>query len=656
MGLQASSPGGRAEKNALPTLRLTAHHLLALALIIALALITLGPKSIQTSQAAVVKVRTNQLGYLPGLAKRATLLSSSTTPLTWQLKDSGGGVTLSGSTTVFGQDAASGDYVHVIDFSAYNVGGYNMTLQVGTDVSHPFTIIDSTYNALAYSALSYFYQSRSGIAISASYVPASKWARAAGPADTAVACLSSLGCSYSLNVARGWYDAGDHGKYVVNGGIATWTLLNMYERARYYGSTAAYGDGKLKLPENANGVPDLLDEARWELEFLLSMQIPAGKTKAGMAHHKMHDDAWTGLPLRPDQDTQPRHLHAPTTAATLNLAAVGAQCARIWQTIDATFSARCLTAAETAWSAAQANPAVYADPNDGNGGGAYPDTNVKDDFYWAAAELFITTGKATYQSYLTSSTLYKAVPTTFSANEGSGQLTSMTWANTNALGTISLAIVPNNLPAADITTARNNLMAAADIYVAETARQGYGVPFKPGTGGYPWGSSSFVLNNAIVMGLAYDLSGKASYLSGVVAAMDYILGRNPMDKSYVSGYGANTLQNPHHRFWAFSLNSAYPPPPPGVVSGGPNSGLQDSVSASLSGCAPAKCYIDNINAYATNEVTINWNAPLAWVAFYLNEHSAASVPTPTPGAAATATATMTTAPTGPTATATRRPK
>ena len=85
--------------------------------------------------------------------------------------------------------------------------------------------------------------------------------------------------------------------------------------------SATSATGRCTSPRIDNGVPDLLDEARWELEFLLKMQVPEGQPLAGMAHHKMHDKDWTALGTRPDEDKMPRTLRAPSTAATLNLAA-----------------------------------------------------------------------------------------------------------------------------------------------------------------------------------------------------------------------------------------------------------------------------------------------------------------------------------------------
>jgi endoglucanase len=603
-------------------------------------------------------IRVNQVGYLPNLNKLATIVSTSTSALTWQLKNSGGTVVASGSTTVFGNDAASGEQVHIADFSSYTTQGTGYTIVVGSTVSNPFDISPTIYHTLKYDALNYFYQTRSGIAITMPYAVRSDLTRPAGhigvspnQGDTNVPCASDAGCSYSLNVSGGWYDAGDQGKYVVNGGITVWTIMDQYERMKYLGTSSAdFANGKMNIPENANGVADILDEARWEMEFILKMQVPAGQPHAGMAHHKMHDAAWTGIPQRPELDSQPRVLRPVSTAATLNLAATAAQCARIWASIDATFSNKCLTAAQTAWAAAQANPSILASSSDGTGGGAYSDNTVTDEFYWAAAELYITTGSSTYLNYLTSSSLYKVVPSNPS---------SMNWGSTQALGDISLAVVPNSLPAADVTSIRNNIVAAANAYVNTSNSQGYRVPFAGGAGGaYYWGDNSDVANNGIIMALAYDFTGGSQYLNGANEAMNYLLGRNAMNKSYVSGYGENPLLNPHHRFWAKQADASFPSPPAGVLAGGPDSGLDDPYAqANLVGCKPQKCYVDNYQSYSTNEEAINWNAPLAWLSAYMDEKGGPGgpvlTPTPTPtGLINTPTRTRTST-TGPSPTRTR---
>lgn len=567
-------------------------------------------------------IRVNQLGYLPNTAKRATLKTASRTPIDWELVAADGSVALRGKSQVHGEDRDSGEYVHVIDFSSLTKPGTGYVLRAGDAKSDPFDIDGGIFSKLKYDALAYFYRNRSGIPIEQPWAGGEQWTRPAGHlSDKSVPCGKDTGCNYSLDVSGGWYDAGDFGKYVVNGGISVWTLLNQYERAVHLGGAPAeFGDGKLSIPESKNKVPDLLDEARWEIEFLMKMQVPAGKPKAGMAHHKIHDVEWSGIGAAPHEDKLARHLRPPSTAATLNLAAVGAQCARIWKTIDPAFSAKCLAASERAWNAAKANPAIYAPASDKVGGGPYDDQDVSDEFYWAAAELFITTGKPEYRDLVTHSKHFTRLPE--GLNGAGGATSSMSWQATGALGTISLAIVPNGLDKGQVGALRTQIVHAADGYLAIADKQGYGVPLSGGAGGkYPWGSNSLVLNNGIILALAYDLTKKPQYLNGVVDAIDYVLGRNPLAKSYVTGYGDNPLENPHHRFWAHQANAKYPKAPPGAVSGGPNSGLEDpyAQAAGLKGCAPMKCFVDHIEAWSVNEITINWNAPLAWVTAYLDE-------------------------------------
>jgi endoglucanase len=577
--------------------------------------------------APIPNVLVNQVGYFPHRPKIATVKHAGAVP--WELRNAANQVVASGTTIPFGKDAASGDDVSIADFSSYTVEGKSYVLKVGADLSHPFDIRSDLYGRLKYNALAFFYQQRSGIPIEMPYAEDKQWVRPAGHlevapnhGDTKVPCAPGSGCTYTLDVSGGWYDAGDHGKYVVNAGISVWTLLDWWERTNALGTSASdFADGKMNIPENKNGVPDLLDEARWELEFELKMQVPEGQKLAGMVHHKVHDVRWTQLSMGPHEDPMERYLQPPSTAATLNLAANAAQAARVWKKIDPAFADKCLSAGERAWAAAKANPDVYA-PQGGEGGGPYDDKNVTDDFYWAAAELYATTKKPEYKTFVTTSEHYKLV--TADWNDNPGMKTSMTWGDTRALGSISLALVPNDLPKADIAEIKKNVIAAADTYLDLIQKGGYRLPFGVPKNGYPWGSTSFVLTNALMMGLAHDFSHDDKYLDGVVEGMDYILGRNGLDQSYVTGWGKRPLENPYHRFWCHQANAKYPSPPPGVLSGGPNSELQDPYvqAAGLKGCAPQKCFMDHGEAWSVNEVTINWNAPLVWVAAFLDEKEA----------------------------------
>ena len=572
--------------------------------------------------ASVPRIHVNQLGYLPGTEKVAVVEGGPGTPEPWVLTDAAGKTLASGQTEARGKDEESNEHLQWLRFAVPSDSTGPLQIRIGTDVSDPFKVSADVYHQLKYDALAYFYYNRSGIEIALPWAKDSKQTRRAGHlSDDQVPCLAHQ-CAEAKDVRGGWYDAGDWGKYVVNGGISLWTLLNLYEREKLIGTTIDdFGDGKLSIPEGDNHVADLLDEARWELEFLLKMQIEPGVEKSGLVYHKIHDNYWPPLGLAPPTTSRTRYLHPPSTAATLNLVAVAAQGARIWRDLDPEFAERCRVAAVRGWNAAQKFPKLFASPMSSNGGGPYDDSIVSDEFYWAAAELFITLGDPRLLDYLRTSPHHLNFP--FKAgHERAAQHTSMTWQVTHALGALSLALVPNNLPPSELAKIRRGIVVAADYYLELTGKRGYRVPMEAGNDHhYPWGSNSFVANNAIVLAVAADITHDKKYAVGVTQAMDYLLGVNPLGFSYVSGYGVRSLKNPHHRFWAHAKGARCPYPPPGALAGGPNSKLADPKSQRrLSGCAVERCYVDDADAWSVNEVAINWNAPLAWVAAWLDEY------------------------------------
>ena len=315
-------------------------------------------------------------------------------------------------------------------------------------------------------------------------------------------------------------------------------------------------------------------------------------------------------------------LYRPSTAATLNLAAAAAQGARLFVAYDRPFAERLLAAARTAYAAAKATPALYApaadgalDPNPGSG--PYDDRNVADEFYWAAAELYLTTGEAQFANDVTASPQHTA--NVFPRG-------GFSWGNVAALGRLDLATVPNALP--DRARVRASVLAAADAYLADQAAQPFGQPYAPSGNNYGWGSNSSILNNLQVIGTAYDLSGDGRYRDAVLRGVDYLLGRNALNRSYVTGYGEVDTRNQHSRMYAHQLDPTLPNPPAGTVSGGPNSTAASSgdpvAVASLPGCTgragatPAQfCFIDDIGSWSTNEITVNWNAPMSWVSSFV---------------------------------------
>ena len=578
------------------------------------------------------RVRVNQVGYLPLGPKGATLVTAATKPLAWQLLDAEQKLIAQGESVARGLDPTSGLNVHEIRFDAVRQTGSGLRLRADGESSHPFDIAHDVYQRLRADSLAVFYPQRSGAPILAE-VAGAAYARAAGHVDVApnrgdgaVPCQpvdvsqkvygEPWTCDYVLDVRGGWYDAGDHGKYVVNGGIAVAQLLSTFERSSHAPSAApgALADGTLRVPEHGNRVPDILDEARWELEWLLKMQVPLGKPLAGMAHHKMHDFGWTGLPLAPADDPKPRELHRPSTAATLNLAATAAQGSRLFRGHDGAFAERLLAAAHTAWAAAEAHPALYAPSTDGrNGGGPYDDQDASDERYWAAAELFITTGEARYWKALVASPHHAA--------DVFG-LEGIDWGHVAALGRLALATSQGRVEGQ--ARIRQSVLDGADELVALARAQAWGQPYAPASRVWAWGSNAELLNNLMVLGTAYDLSGRAKYRDAVLEGVDYLFGRNALNLSYVTGYGEVFSRNQHSRMYAASLDPRLPHPPVGTIAGGPNTQIQDQTAKKLlAGCLPQLCYLDDIKSASTNELAVNWSSALAWVASFLADQGAA---------------------------------
>jgi endoglucanase len=646
-------------------------------------------------------VHGNQVGYYTKLAKKATVHDKSATTV-YILDAKTGKEAWKGTPSAAKDDFYSGMSTQVIDFSDFQTAGtYYFSLDGKTRASYDFAIGDDIYNehntakngnSIVANALNYFYQNRAGVPISESYITSMGENDSKTPLahtqyghqpDTAyiqntwIKAYKNDGSDVQkgngeLTASDGWYDAGDHGKYVVNGGIAVWTLQNMYEWTLNSANNSdakkfADGSSSIVVPESSNGTPDILDETKVELEFFKEMLVPSSykmtynaekdgkpigsdtKVYTDMVFHKLHDSKWTGLAVHAwdymkskDWAGITRIVKPPSTAATLNAAACFAQGARLFKASDATYAAELEDLAKRTYKAAKANPELYAPLDQAIGGGAYGDDNVLDDFYWAATELYITTGDSAYLTDLEGYKEAYKVVYSLDGGENSGSFTSFNWGNTAGLGTLSMYLNADKFPskAADI---KKSITAAADAYLAQEASEGFGVPYKgtkftdpinipknpDGTDqvidGYEWGSNSMVINNAIVMAYAYSATGEAKYLNGVSEATDYIFGRNAMDLSYVTGYGTYHCFNPHHRYWSHENDPTFPYAPSGVMSGGPNAGMQDPYVAGMGyvrgKVASQLCYVDSIEAWSVNEVTINWNSPFAWVMSFLEDEA-----------------------------------
>ncbi|MFJ1597492.1 glycoside hydrolase family 9 protein [Streptomyces sp. NPDC088261] len=556
-------------------------------------------------------VRVNQIGYLSGADKIATVVSEHTSPLAWRLVDTTSSkVVATGTSRIHGADRASGDHVHRVDFSAVTAPGtYRLTVgDPGGDVgSVPFAIGGNPlYPHLAREAMQYFYFHRLGTPVSARYLQSPAHAHdALHPGDSSVPCYQDWCGKERLDVAQSWADAGDFGIYPVNHAIAAWTLMNLYERR-----PAAHGDSTLLIPERGNGRPDLLDEVEYGSRFLSGM-LPA----SGLASHKVHNHRWSAFPVEDvaAENTLPRSAMGPSTNATYAVARTNAQLARVLGAFDADRADLLWASAQEAWKRAEAAPDVdYTDTTpDAEGGGDYADTGNDDDRYAAAAELFLTAqrraeGAETGENYRTA----------VIRSPHYGHVADFSWADVATLGTLSLLAVDSDLPAADLAAMRGRLKTFCDEVIAVQDGEGYPAPI-PGSGPYPWGSNSSVVNRMLLLGTDYDLTADPRALKAMHRSMDYLMGANAMRLSYVTGYGAYHETDLHDRLaWG-----RYPatPYPRGWLSGGPNSTLIND-TATPTGRPAAKSYAGPGTApaaWGSKENTVNWNAPLVWAATYL---------------------------------------
>jgi endoglucanase len=545
----------------------------------------------------VAPIRLNQIGFLPDAPKVAVVIGATGTSFTVETSP-GGRVVTRGTLSASATWPLSGEDVRRADFSALRRPGRYVVVVPGVGRSTPFEIGATALREVARGAIKSYYYQRTGIPLEAKY--AGRWARAEGHPDTVVLVHSSAASASRpegtrISSPRGWYDAGDYNKYVVNSGISTYTLLLIAEQFPRYAQALRLG-----IPETGNGVPDVLNEALWNIRWMLTMQDPAD----GGVYHKLTNAGFDAF-IAPDKAVEPRYVVQKSSAATLDFAAVMAHASMVMRRYERQLpglSDSLTRAALSAWQWARQHPDSLYDQTKINAAhkppistGTYGDRSVSDEMRWAAAELSLATQQDSF---------VVAVPPLTSDG-----LSVPTWGSVGTLAVVSLLdhrralsgpVDTVRLKEALLTLARS-LRTAADTSpygVAMAQRQDFA-----------WGSNAVAANQGLILIQAARLTGDTSYLRAAASNLDYILGRNATGYSFVTGYGARTPMFPHHRPSSADTIAA---PIPGLLVGGPNPSQQDRCKGYPSNL-PALSYVDAQCSYASNEVAINWNAPFAYL-------------------------------------------
>jgi endoglucanase len=483
------------------------------------------------------------------------------------------------------------------DFSDLHLAGKYILFIPGIGTSYAFEIKPGVHQPAAKAILKGFYFTRVSMPLEEKF--AGKWHRAAGHPDNAVLVHPSAASDKRpartvISSPGGWYDAGDYNKYIVNSGITTGTLLSAYEDFPVY-----FKQLKTNIPESNNNIPDILDETLYNIRWMLTMQDP----NDGGVYHKCTNAAFDPM-VQPGVTKLPRYVVQKSTAAALDFAAVMAQANRVFKNFNQRLADSCLKASIYAWQWAVINPSVEYNQNAINNKyepkvttGAYGDRNFKDEWFWAASELFATTGKKNY---------YDTV-----AAHMADSVSLPSWNNVRMLGYYTLVRLKNSLPLFSKATTEifsKKIVAFADSLLPKVATNAFATVMGQSRRDFIWGSSSVAANQGIALINAYLITGDKKYVDYALSNMDYLLGRNATGYSFVTGIGNKYPMRIHHRP---SVSDAVYEPVPGLLSGGPNPGKQDHAYYEHS--EPETAFSDTDGSYASNEIAINWNAPAVYL-------------------------------------------
>ncbi len=541
-------------------------------------------KNLATSE----DIRLNQLGYFPNSIKKAVVVNSISDE--FQLLDSSGIICFTGKLEDVGEWQASKENVKIADFSTFDKNGNYKIYVNDLGISYPLRVGSDIYSKVLEASVKAYYLDRASTEIEEKY--AGNYRRTFAHPDTLCLFHPSSGKKPgSMSSPKGWYDAGDYNKYIVNAGVTVSTLLTFYE---YY--NGAVPDNSLNIPESGNGISDLLDEIKYELDWAETMQ-----DKDGGVFFKLTSKNFSGF-VMPDEDLSERYIVGKSTTSSLNFTAMFAQASRVWRDIDPDLSAVYITRARESWNWAIQNPdVVYHNPEDVKTG-EYGHSDFKGDFYWAAAELFVSTGESEFKNYLSEN----SVDFTFVPEEN--------WRNyLKNLGYYALLLPESKLSDSEKDVLIKAILAEADLQTENLEKCPYRQPLST----FAWGSNSDVLDLGIIFAQAYRISHEKKYLDAAIETTDYIFGKNAVGISFVTGFGTSAVKHPHMRL---SEADGIDEPIPGWIAGGPNVYMQDAYPGGVTYTSkePARAYMDLMESFASNEIAINWNAPLVYMCGFLD--------------------------------------
>ena len=384
----------------------------------------------------------------------------------------------------------------------------------------------------------------------------------------------------------GWHDAGDYGKYIAPAAVTVNRLMSLYLMA-----PERYPDGALSIPESGNGQSDLLDELTVELDWMLKMQ-----RSDGAVYRKLSGTKWTSA-IAPEDDSQTRYVYGISSPETGKFISSMAMAARAFESSDAARAKRYLSAAEKSWDwlKYQSEQTVDWKKEDDSGSGSYlsSDTDKEvqldtdhDDRLTAAVELFLTTKQQKYREYI-------------QAFEPDETYSLYEWKDASSLSLLHLMEQDETPELKDIRKdIEKKLIVRADMLLTKVAAS----PLNLANDRFIWGSNKMTAEEGITLAHAWRLSGDKKYLNAAIDQLDFIMGRNPFNLSFVTGVGENAVKNPVHLFGRAIKRTL-----PGLMVGGPNDAAQDNIAPKNKGMMS---YVDNERAYSVNEYAIDYNAAL----------------------------------------------